>query len=285
MYLRYLPLLVLMACASNRTEKDEWRHHCEEGVCLDITRNEADKSEVFEIISEIPHPVTVTLMVQFSHAAAVPVMNRGQITKVIKPNEVTELLTLEADDKKEDIHFMYKYFWKIGPLKPQHDDNFRYRIPFATGKKILVGQSNYGVYSHFDDSEHAVDFVVPEGTAVHAARGGDVIDVKEDSDEGGADESYVDKANYIRILHSDGTRGHYLHLKKSGSKVKVGQVVKEGEVIGYSGNTGYSTTPHLHFMVNRAMDGRKTESVEVKFKFTGKSKDVPGFEEEVEVVE
>jgi hypothetical protein len=64
------------------------------------------------------------------------------------------------------------------------------------------------------------------------------------------------KANYIVLRHEDGNRSHYYHLAQGGVKVKIGQQVKEGEVIALSGNTGYSATPHLHFFVDRLENGR-----------------------------
>jgi murein DD-endopeptidase MepM/ murein hydrolase activator NlpD len=63
------------------------------------------------------------------------------------------------------------------------------------------------------------------------------------------------RANYIRILHDDGSMAVYAHLAPEGTQVRPGQRVRRGERIGLSGNTGYSGGPHLHFVVqvNRGM--------------------------------
>ena len=66
---------------------------------------------------------------------------------------------------------------------------------------------------------------------------------------------FADRTNIIRIWHDDNTMGLYAHLKQGGIMVREGQRIKTGQLIGYSGNTGYSTGPHLHFclQVNKGM--------------------------------
>ena len=68
-------------------------------------------------------------------------------------------------------------------------------------------------------------------------------------------EKYGGRANFIRILHDDGSMAVYAHLQPEGVQVHTGQRVRQGQRIGLSGNTGFSTAPHLHFVlqVNRGM--------------------------------
>ncbi|KAG1252036.1 hypothetical protein G6F68_011979 [Rhizopus microsporus] len=63
------------------------------------------------------------------------------------------------------------------------------------------------------------------------------------------------RANFIRVLHSDGSMALYGHLQAGGMRVRRGQAVQAGQPIGLSGNSGYSSAPHLHFVVqvNRGM--------------------------------
>jgi murein DD-endopeptidase MepM/ murein hydrolase activator NlpD len=75
------------------------------------------------------------------------------------------------------------------------------------------------------------------------------IDVS--SNLGGASPEYRPYMNYLNIRHSDGTLGNYYHLKEGGSAVKIGDKVAKGQLIAYSGNTGYTTAPHLHFSVSK----------------------------------
>lgn len=87
------------------------------------------------------------------------------------------------------------------------------------------------------------------GQTVCAMRDGIVVGVKQDSNRGGRNKKYYNDANYILIYHEDGAFTQYVHLKYKGSLVKIGDKVKKSQPIGYSGNTGFSTGPHLHFGV------------------------------------
>src|SRR6185437_8563594 len=117
----------------------------------------------------------------------------------------------------------------------------------------VVSQAHGGRLTSHNNREnlYAVDFAMPVGSAVTAARGGVVIDVTLTHHEGGFDMSYLDKANTIAIVHDDGTVAEYAHLSPGPALIKLGQRVEAGQLIGYSGSTGYSSGPHLHFIVSR----------------------------------
>lgn len=105
-------------------------------------------------------------------------------------------------------------------------------------------------------------------TPIYAARGGIVKKVKEDFEELPKElkKVYKGKTNSIAIHHNDGTRAIYLHLSEDGVVVNEGDYVKKGQLIAYSGNTGKSSGPHLHFVVLKKEPGQKPSSIPVKFK-------------------
>ena len=120
-----------------------------------------------------------------------------------------------------------------------------------------IDQGFGGRFSHTDEqNRHALDFAADIGTTVLAARAGTVMQVESDFSKAGLkQERYGGRANFVRILHDDGSMAIYAHLKADGALVRVGQRVTAGQQIGLSGNTGFTTGPHLHFavQVNRGM--------------------------------
>ncbi len=124
-----------------------------------------------------------------------------------------------------------------------------------------LGQGFHGGYSHGDDANrYAVDLIVDEGTPVLAARDGVVLATASGHGDGAPDPSLAGAANYIRVLHDDGSMALYGHLREGGVFVRPGERVTLGQVIGESGNTGFSSGPHLHFVV-QVNAGMRLDSV------------------------
>jgi len=180
-----------------------------------------------------------------------------------------EAFSITRDDEAKAADWSYKYFATWGALTVTHDDNHIYALPFASGESFPVSQGHHGGYSHTGGDAFAIDFKMPEGSAIHAARDGVVVGTKDDSSRGGPSKKFEWDANYVLIRHDDGTLGHYVHLQKGGNRVKVGEAVKAGDFIGRSGNTGHTTGPHLHFAVFKAASGKTRETVPVRFNGNG----------------
>jgi len=187
-------------------------------------------------------------------------------TATFAPGKTTEAFALQPCDPDGKWEYSFTNYFKLGSSIAQHDDNFAYELPYAAGNKFKVTQAYGGKFSHTGSNQYAIDWQMPEGTLVLAARGGTVVRVKDDSDKGGASMDYDRYNNYILIRHDDGTLAHYCHLQKGGCLVKPGQKVAIGDAIAHSGNTGFSSGPHLHLCVFKTKDGKQRLSLPVKFR-------------------
>jgi len=184
-------------------------------------------------------------------------------TATFAPGE-SEAFTLSPDNTEKPWEYSFTNYYKLGSTIAVPDD-YVYSLPYAPGKSHKVTQAFGGSFSHKGSNKYAIDWKMPEGTTVYAARGGVVVKTKDDSNVGGGSLAYDRFNNYVLIRHSDGTLGHYCHLKQDGVKVVPGQVVHAGDPIALSGNTGFSSGPHLHFAVFKAIDGKHRESLPIKF--------------------
>ncbi|MBP9089451.1 M23 family metallopeptidase [bacterium] len=181
--------------------------------------------------------------------------------------KATALVYGQPRSTSAPYHYDWKYNWRIG-VRGGRADGTVYALPFQKGTSHVVAQSYGGTFSHFagTEKEFAVDFRMPIGTTVRAARAGQVIAIKIDSNSGGMDQKQFEYAgNYVMIRHSDGTYASYLHLKQNGSLVRLGQMVSAGDAIALSGNTGMSQGPHLHFEVFIPIDGKSIKTIPVRF--------------------
>jgi len=153
-----------------------------------------------------------------------------------------------------------------------------YIIPFKK-RPIKVGQGfNQGSHKDWpeysEDMSYSVDFLLPEGTELIASRKGKVVKVKDSGkknysrkDDKKGEKAYKEDMNYIEIKHGDGTYASYSHIKYKGALVKEGDKVNQRQIIGYSGNTGWSSAPHLDFNVfKKNYKGRKIKTIKFKFK-------------------
>lgn len=183
---------------------------------------------------------------------------------VLPPRQESFLMSFTVRDGASDPYLSYRYRYLFGDPGARHQPPGPYRAPFAIARSHRITQAFPDAITHSTpDSAHAVDFAMPVGTDIHAARGGVVIDV---ASTNFADSLEPDgaEANVVRILHDDGTFGIYAHLNWNGIRVRPGDVIERGQYIADSGNTGFSTGPHLHFVVVRNA-GMQLVSVPVDF--------------------
>jgi murein DD-endopeptidase MepM/ murein hydrolase activator NlpD len=177
------------------------------------------------------------------------------------------LVRFKQTDERRRWHYEYQPYWQFGARRSTTTNDADYAMPFGPGRYVVM-QGPRGTFSHNagSGSENAVDWTVPEGTIVCAAREGRVVGVKQDSNIGGADRSFRPFANYVIIKHADGTFAEYVHLQKDGTMVQMGDEITVGQPIGLSGQTGFASKPHLHFDVFQAIDGKKKLSLPFRLK-------------------
>ena len=157
--------------------------------------------------------------------------------KFSAPQKLVAIEFVNNKDTYQLYQFEDAYYFSDGKLA----QNFLMKTPL-NGARL---SSSFGKRKHpvlgYNRQHKGIDFSAPIGTPIMAAGKGKVL-----------------KANYsksfgYRVLleHHDGYRTLYAHLKGFAKGIKSGATVKQGQIIGYLGNTGLSTSRHLHYEVHK----------------------------------
>lgn len=181
------------------------------------------------------------------------------VRRVVPARAAVLLTVVNALQAGSPVSYQEKFTYALGN-PGQRQRAFRYPLPWRGGP-FRVTQGANGHYSHFGPKgRYAIDIAMPEGTPIIASRAGVVIKTENSQNGRGTHPS----GNFVRILHDDGTMGVYLHLMRGSVVVREGQQVVYGTALAKSGNTGNSTGPHLHFVVQRNV-GLALESIPFQF--------------------
>lgn len=213
---------------------------------VELKRTDHIDRVTYSITNKNVYPVTVTLEGEYRNlkpSSPLPV------TEVIPALSEKQVITFNAQDKRVSASVRVTYSYFMGDVNAHHHNEHTYQLPYRLGDSRRVSQTYNGTFSHTGQLMYAVDFEMPVGTGVYASRSGVVVDLEERFDEGGEDPSYYEKTNFVTIMHSDGTFADYTHLRVNGVMASIGQRVRTGQLIAYSGATGYVSGPHLHFHV------------------------------------
>ena len=220
-------------------------------------------SPVLALVNDYYGPVEVEITGQgMENMRAEPPL---PVRQVVPARTETTVVTLKPMNPR--WRYGYQVRAMLGDPAAVHRPEQAYAPPFAPGQRFPIGQAFEGSFSHqHPQSRYAVDISVPLGTPIRAARAGVVMEATSDFFDGGTDPKYKTRANAVRILHDDGTMAVYAHLHPDSARVAPGQRVERGAWLANSGNTGYSTGPHLHFVIQR---NSGMELVSIPFEFAG----------------
>jgi hypothetical protein len=197
-----------------------------------------------------------------------------------KPNgagSAVVLTTFHIHDMHQAFHRQLQMHARFGDptVRPEP---YAYRLPYRTGTTFSVLQGFHGTFSHRGSNEYAIDFDCPVATPVLAARPGVVVAANAAAQGSGTTPEFLEyrRTNFVIVQHDDGTLGEYMHLAPSGVRVQIGQRVDRGDELALSGNTGFSSTPHLHFQVmTAASDGISAQSFPFQLAVSAKRTETP----------
>jgi murein DD-endopeptidase MepM/ murein hydrolase activator NlpD len=230
---------------------------------ISVDRDDDAQSMQLVAVNDCLCVATFQVSIVRSDFAAIAIGTKYQA--MLAPATRQTLVRVTRTGVDQELRFVSKI--ALGSPEAVHNPALPYRVPFGVGSTFLVSQAYPVRITHTTaDSQYAVDVALPEGTSVYAAREGIVINTRHDSYQGAPAPVMLDQANFIQILHADGTIAIYAHLHWDSIRVRVGQHVARGEYLANSGNTGFTSGPHLHFAVIR---NAGLENVSVPIQFAG----------------
>lgn len=237
-----------------------------------------EKSDHVRLVVKRAAPNEVTLYAQLTNCTEVTITLALALTNAVasEPLPVTvdaagltffKLVTVRVANSSREWSYSGSYAWQYGRRGAAAESESVYDLPYSEGV-YAVSQAGFGERTHTpgSGSEHAIDWAMPVGTVVCAARAGTVVALRSDSTVGAKSPNFVASSNFVVIRHEDGTFAEYGHLRRNGVLVWLGQAVKSGGVVGFSGSSGYSSGPHLHFCVFQTIDGSRRRSISVRFR-------------------
>ena len=214
-------------------------------------------SHTLQVNNEIFAPVEVELRLSDldNVGSSLPATRRW----VIPARSRSNLMTLLPRDPSQPPSYNARLLYALGDprLLPKP---YRYPLPWQGGPFAKTQGANGGFSHNTPKGRYAIDIAMPEGTPIVAARAGTVVSIN--NSQSGASPNPA--GNYVRVMHDDGTMGVYLHLQRASVRVQPGQRIAAGTPLARSGNTGRSTGPHLHFVVQRNI-GLAVESIPFDF--------------------
>ncbi len=231
-----------------------------------VTTRKHEGGETLIVNNDLYAPVEVELAIESAeNMTGVPAK---PIRWVLQPRQNIRLLTLVPSGAGTP-KYKYRLRYALGDPRAKHTVS-SYPLPWSGGP-FRVTQGPGGRFSHTGPKgRYAIDIAMPEGTPILAARPGLVVNTENNQNGRGTNPA----GNFVRLLHDDGTMSVYLHLQQGSVVVAQGQRVRTGELLAKSGNTGNSTGPHLHFVVQQNVG---LDTVSIPFQFSQPVNSLPNF--------
>jgi murein DD-endopeptidase MepM/ murein hydrolase activator NlpD len=206
-------------------------------------------------------PVSVRVDLELSNMSS----SKGNHKIFVIPSRTKNYLITKLKMRKPG-RYSYRTRTKFNfgnSLKEDYDKEYVYNLPYKNKSAFKLYQGYNGASTH--QNKNALDFSMPIGTPIYAAREGVVVKVVEKNTITCYKKECGKYNNSILIFHVDGTFSSYLHIDTNGAVVEVGDTVAKGQLIAKSGNIGWSSGPHLHFEVFQQKIGKRT-TLKTKFK-------------------
>ena len=221
----------------------------ESPVRLNVQR----ETGVARIVAHNDGPLPITVRLELTEQVNLQLDQALPLVVTVPARSEQTLLVVQRADRTLPWRYRYRWSWTEGVIEEQPEvklaATFRpvarsdYTLPFLPGFAYQVAERLDDDPSHQDP--RAIDWLIPAGTQVSAARGGTVARVA-----GGAE-------TMLQILHEDGTIGTYRGLQDV--RVRFGDPVETGELLGSIATAEVFGVAHLHFHVFRATrEGTRT---------------------------
>ena len=256
-------LLPLTGCATAAGHPDlRGLENCAWRVCVRAIN--LPSGPAYQALNREPVPATIVLT--FRSRGNLRPLADSPIERVVPPESDMILVRMRNIVQDWSISAeLLSISIDLGSSTTEADADHLYSVPFGGDRPRELAQGFDGAESHLASMRYSLDFAMPRGTPVLAARAGTVFYLQDGFTVGGVDPDLLERANLVVVAHSDGTMASYGHLRR-GIRVSVGDTVGVGDLLGSSGATGFAGQPHLHFHVGKRMLGAPGRTIPIKLR-------------------
>lgn len=218
------------------------------------------------VVNDGPAPLNVIIDLQAAQNTGFNPLQIGSKFSHFVPANSTRFISTAVPLKAGvRASFTYSSRYSFGDPNADIDLSATYRLPIADGRSGVIRPFSRLVTGDLvGQTLNAVEFLVPEGTPVVAAREGYVIEVRGDEDDGDMTKR-IPFGNQVSVLHADGSWTLYGWLKPGSMPVHLGDHVNAGDPLGLSGRPPDATGPYLHMALLFTYASGQVRSAPMRF--------------------